>query len=149
MITESGQRDIGLINKEYIKNLEEEVRVLKSQVTDLTSKIDYYKNILQANNINEHSNDVPEFIRDENFHWSGFPKTIQETPELVKASMHMQLWESSGTRSPSRLKFINDAFSSIINHIAPTGVKLPLIIYRNIDETTLDLIKEYRSLKYK
>lgn len=84
------------------------------------------------------------FINDENFHFDGFVKLIQEKPEMVKPTMHLQLWETGGNTAETRLKFLHNAFNSIIDYSVPDGVKIGMVLTQNITETTVKQYKEFK-----
>lgn len=92
--------------------LEEKVQVLQKEVDRLTSKVTFYKNLLDTHSIDvEAEIRKHKFIEEDEYMKNDFANLIENSPELVRSSTHFQLWETSGIAGESRIEFIKKAFN--------------------------------------
>ena len=111
--------------KDYIELLEQQVEELQKEVSSLTSKLEECKKNLDIKSLRKESNSAKyKFLEDENFFFDGLVNLITENPDMVKTSMHYQTYESSGSSSESRIKFIKEAFETIIDYCVPDPTKI-------------------------
>lgn len=130
----------------YITLLENEIRELKQQVTDLSLQVDYYKNLIKVKNIDpDKDSDNFKFLREEQFLFNELVNVIQNMPMMIKQVTHFQNWENSGLMTESRIKFIKNSIKSLIDFCIPVGVKLSWEILKSMDKNTLDKIEEYQA----
>lgn len=119
--------------KEYWDSLENEVEELKNQIADLSRELEHYKAIFKINGIDINKETLKlKFLDAENFHFNDMTNMIKEHPEMVKSTLHYQLWENDGPTSESRVKLIKNAFRSLIDFAVPDGIKIAWISYVNL-----------------
>ena len=133
--------------KDYIELLEQQVEELQKEVSSLTSKLEECKKNLDIKSLRKESNSAKyKFLEDENFFFDGLVNLITENPDMVKTSMHYQTYESSGSSSESRIKFIKEAFETIIDYCVPDPTKIWMVLMTSMPPNVKDLLQKYNSL---
>ena len=78
--------------RNYMGELEAEIKVLKDKNLQLTNQLEYYKRQLNISNINiEADPSMHKFIEDEQFFYEKIPKMVDEKSCLMKGSMQVNL----------------------------------------------------------
>lgn len=91
----------------YISTLENQIKELKENITNLSKELEYYKKLVKTKNIDpDKETEDFKFLKEEDYCFNELANVITNMPMLIKQVSHLQNWENSGLMTNSRIKFI-------------------------------------------